>query len=302
MSNWNDLLGLPFEVKQVNANGHSTRVLHAGAGEPVVFLHGISGHLECFIPIVKAHAARYDVHAIDMLGHGFTDTIKEPLTIDRLAQHVIDYLDAAGLKKVHLVGLSLGGWTAGWVAAHWPERILSTTLIAAAGDPKAGPAGDPKMGELLRKMTAAGVLSPDKEVTRKRLSMVVQDQSRLTDELVDTRFAVYQRPSFVAALDSLLVLTDVEPYVKWSLTPEVLAKIQSEVLIVYGDNDKGEGVSEGKFLRDGIKRVKSVIFKKAGHWPPYERPADYSKLSLAFLSGGLAAVGKLAEVQDGYWE
>lgn len=290
MSFWTDLLGLPHEIKQVDVKGVNTRVLRAGRGEAVVFLHGISGHFECFVPVVKAHAERYEVHALDMLGHGYTDTIAEPLTVDRLAQHVVDYLDVAGLDKVHLVGLSLGGWTAAWIAAHFPERIRSTVLIAAAGDPQAGPGGDASMGEMLKKMTRAGVLSNDKEDTRKRLRAVVNDPKKLAEEMVDVRYDVYHRPSFAAALDSLLALTDRDTYLRWSLTPDLLARIQSEVLVVYGDNDKGEGVSEGRFLVDGIARVKRVIFMKAGHWPPYERPAEYAQVALAFLDGGLAAV------------
>jgi 2-hydroxy-6-oxonona-2,4-dienedioate hydrolase len=143
---------------------------------------------------------------------------------------------------------------------------------------------------MLKKMTRAGVLSNDKEDTRKRLRAVVNNPDKLAEEMVDVRYAVYHRPTFAAALDSLLALTDRDTYLRWSLTPEILAKIRSEVLVIYGDNDKGEGVSEGRFLVDGVERVKSVIFMGAGHWPPYERPAEYAQVALAFLDGGLAAV------------
>lgn len=290
MTFWTDLLGVPHEIKHVDVKGVGTRVLRAGSGTPVVFLHGVSGHLECFVPIVKAHAERYEVHALDMLGHGYTDSVPGPLTADRLANHVRDYLDVAGLDKIHLVGLSLGGWTAAWFAAHFPERVLTTTLIAAAGDPNGGPAVDPGIGEMIRKMTRAGVLSNDKEDTRKRLQMVVNDPGKLSEELVDTRFAIYRRPSFIAALEDLLAMTHPDEYRRWMLTPEILARITSPVLVVHGDNDKGEGVTEGKFLRDGVKKVKSVIFMKTGHWPPYERPEEYTRLSLAFLEHGLSGV------------
>ena len=290
MTFWNELLGVAFEMTYVSAMGVRTRALRAGKGEPVVFLHGISGHLETFLPVIRSHAERYAVHAIDMLGHGFTDKISDPLTIGRLTQHVIDYLDAAGLERVHLVGLSLGGWTAAWLAAHHPDRIKTLTLIAAAGDPDAGPAGDPKMGEMLRNATRAGVLSTDKALTRKRLEMVVVRPDHVPDELVDARFTVYRQPAFIAALDSLVALTHRDEYLRWALTRAVLAKITSEVLVVWGDNDKGEGVSEGRYLVEGLARNKRVIFMNAGHWPPFERPAEYSAVALAFLAGGLAAV------------
>src|SRR3989337_1958798 len=72
---WLDLAGLPFSVSWVDAAGVPTRSLQSGDpdGPVVVFLHGTSGHLEAFTRNVRAHVeAGYRVHAIDMLGHGYT--------------------------------------------------------------------------------------------------------------------------------------------------------------------------------------------------------------------------------------
>ena len=61
----------------------------------VVFLHGTSGHLEAFTRNVTAHVeAGFRVHAIDMLGHGYTDKPRYPYEIPRYVDHLADYLDA----------------------------------------------------------------------------------------------------------------------------------------------------------------------------------------------------------------
>ena len=72
MTFWEDLMTVPHELRFVDVDGVRTRVLHAGSGTPLILLHGISGHLETYIPVMEALSAEFDVHAIDMLAHGFT--------------------------------------------------------------------------------------------------------------------------------------------------------------------------------------------------------------------------------------
>ncbi len=290
MTFWTDLLGIPFEVKFVDAGGVRTRVLKLGSGEPVVFLHGISGHLEGYCAVARDYAERHEVHMIDMIGHGYTDSLTVPLTTQVLSDHVIAYLDAAGIDRAHLVGLSLGGWTAAWTAAFRPDRVRSLTLVSAAGDPGAGPGINPTFGPWLRESTRAGVLSDDKSLTRKRLEQVIAKPDDITDELVDVRYAVYHQPNFVAALDNLLAMTDTQDYLRWALTPEILGRITCEALVVWGENDVRAGGHGGQYLIDGIAHSKLVVFNHTGHWPPFERPGDFARVGVAFLDGGLAAV------------
>ena len=100
MSIWTDLTGIDFSVRQVDANGISTRVLIAGEGEDVIFMYGTSGHLEAFSRNIVAHAqAGFRCHAIDALGHGYTDKPDFNYEIPLYAKHVIDYMDAQGIKK-----------------------------------------------------------------------------------------------------------------------------------------------------------------------------------------------------------
>jgi 2-hydroxy-6-oxonona-2,4-dienedioate hydrolase len=117
MSIWTELSPIAFRVEYVDAAGVTTRTLRAGNpdAEPVVFLHGTSGHLEAFTRNVVAHA-EYDVHAIDMLGHGYTGKPGYPYEIPRYVEHLLAYLDAEGIDSAHIVGESLGEWVGAWAA------------------------------------------------------------------------------------------------------------------------------------------------------------------------------------------
>src|SRR5207248_2465279 len=121
--------GVAFSLDSVDAAGVSTRSLRAGEGEDVVFLHGTSGHLEAFSRNVVPHVrAGFRCHAIDMLGHGYTGKPDYLYEIPRYVEHLVAYLDACGIGAAHLVGESLGGWVAGWLASEQPDRVRSLQL------------------------------------------------------------------------------------------------------------------------------------------------------------------------------
>ena len=286
MTFWTQLGRLPHELRYVDAGGVPTRTLIAGSGEPVIFLHGITGHLETYIPTLAAHAEHFQVHAIDMLGHGWTGRPDEDYTVQRLAQHVIDYLDAMDIPKAHIVGISQGGWTGAYLAAEHPERVERLTMVVPAGDPDL----DPGIVErFLYKLTRESVFDDDPEGTRRRLAAVVADPASLTDELVEARYAIYQDADFRAHLENILASATVELYQRDALTPERLAKVTCETLVVWGSHDPA-GRHGGDYLMAGLPNARLITFEHAGHWVPFEQPEAFSELDTAFLSKGLAAV------------
>ena len=135
MTIWTDL-SVPFRLERVDVGGVGTRALMAGDGPDVLFLHGTSGHLEAFTRNIAPHVdAGFRCHAIDLLGHGYTDKPDFDYEIPRYVGHVLGYLDAQGIDRVHLAGESLGGWVSAWLTSEHPDRVHTLQLIAAGGTP-----------------------------------------------------------------------------------------------------------------------------------------------------------------------
>jgi 2-hydroxy-6-oxonona-2,4-dienedioate hydrolase len=281
MSMWTELLELPYTVSRVNANGIPTRALQAGAGEDVIFLHGTSGHLEAFIRNIPAHAAHYHVHAIDMLGHGFTGKPDYPYEIPKYAAHLLDYMNTCGIERAHLVGESLGGWVAAWLASDHPERVRSIQLLCSGGT-----VANPAVMARIRSSTLAAVQSDDIDLTRKRLELLMADPAKdVSDELVETRHRIYHAPDFVANIENLLCLQNMEIRQRNLLRADRLAKITAPALIIWGNENPFGDVPEARELHAMLPGSRLEILGHCGHWPQHEQSETYNEFSLAFLAG-----------------
>lgn len=279
MSIWTELSPLPFRVEYVDAGEVPTRTLRAGNAdaEPVVFLHGTSGHLEAFARNIVAHAD-YDLHAIDMLGHGYTGKPSQPYDIDDYVRHLLDYFDAVGITRAHIVGESLGGWVGARAATRYPERVASLQLLCAGGT-----VANPEVMERIKTSTRAAVKTDDPDLTRKRLQLLMADPVNATEELVEVRHAIYHTPEFVANVDNLLSLQEMNRRVSNLLTPEELGEITQPTLIVWGRNNPFGEVPEATAMHENIPGSELVLLDDCGHWPQHEQAARYNELSLDFI-------------------
>lgn len=280
MTIWTDLTPTPFCVTQVDAGGVSTRALVAGEGEDAIFLHGTSGHLEAFSRNISAYVdAGYRCHAIDMLGHGYTDKPDKPYEIPDYVEHVLAYLDAQGIERVHLVGESLGGWVAAYIASDTPERVRTLQLIAAGGTK-----ANPEVMERIRRSTTEAVMTDDKDLTQQRLHLLMANPERdVSEELVDIRYRIYHAPEFQANVDNLLSLQDMERRQRNLLREDRLRRIPRPTLIVWGrDNPFGE-VPEAEMMHQAIEGSRLELLDDCGHWPQHEQPEAYNRIALEFL-------------------
>lgn len=110
-----------------NKSCYSICILISGAGAPAMFWS------DAFCK--KLVSAGYSVIRFDHRDQGLSDDVdwdNNPCTIEDLAKDVINILDAYEVKKAHVVGHSMGGIIAQWLAYMYPQRIISYTSISVA--------------------------------------------------------------------------------------------------------------------------------------------------------------------------
>jgi pimeloyl-ACP methyl ester carboxylesterase len=106
----------------------------SGAGTPLVLIHGLGSARTVWSLVTPPLAKAFDVVAVDLPGHGLTPWVDGTAMDPRsLADSVRATLDGLNIRRAHLLGNSLGGWTALELAAAYPDRIASVTALAPAG-------------------------------------------------------------------------------------------------------------------------------------------------------------------------
>ncbi|MDX8491604.1 alpha/beta fold hydrolase [Mesorhizobium sp. VK22B] len=100
-----------------------TSFIRAGSGAPVLFIHGVGMNAAIWQPQIERMADRWDVIAIDMLGHGRSPLPPQTPELADYAKQAIRLLDHLGLEKVSVVGHSMGALVAQELALLAPERV-----------------------------------------------------------------------------------------------------------------------------------------------------------------------------------
>ena len=112
------------------------RIAHRFDGDahlPVLLLsNSIATDLHMWDGQVALLARHFRVLRYDARGHGASDVPAGPYSIDRLGRDAVELLDALGLERTHVLGLSLGGFVAQWLAIHVPGRIGRLVLSNTA--------------------------------------------------------------------------------------------------------------------------------------------------------------------------
>src|SRR5579875_1187326 len=120
-----------MQETNVDVNGTKLHLYDDGKGEILLFLHGAGG--SNWSPLLKILAEKHRVLAPEHPGFGRSQIPDWLMGVGDLAFFYLDFLEKLGLEKVHLVGHSLGGWTAAEIAIRNTARLKSLTLLAPAG-------------------------------------------------------------------------------------------------------------------------------------------------------------------------
>jgi pimeloyl-ACP methyl ester carboxylesterase len=262
----------------VRAGGQLVHVEQAGAGEPVVLLHGFGASTYSWRKVMPALAERYRVVAIDLNGFGYTQRprSRESYTREGQARLVLDTMDALGIARAHVVGHSYGGGITLYLASRHPERFLSMVLVDSsaptyANDRRSRAAALRPLDILYVRAVA---LRPG--AVRKALLRSFWDDSKVTPELVR---AYFDRVAVEGVGYAFYGLTAPAP----PGPPVELEKIEIPTLVVWGAHDELISPESGRRAAARLPHSTFVLLDDCGHLPMEEQPEALLRAILPFL-------------------
>jgi 2-hydroxy-6-oxonona-2,4-dienedioate hydrolase len=278
---WPRLMDAGFSQSWVEAGGIRTRVLEAGDGPPLILLHGTGGHAEAYLQNLRTLARRFRTIVYDLVGHGFSDGPDVPYTLDVYGDQLLALLGALGIERAHLSGESLGGWVAAWFASQHPDRVQRLILTTPGNI-----TSKPETMAKIRDSTLRAVAEASPETVRARLEWLFAPENRglVTDELVAVRLAIYSRPGYERMMRNILVLQEPEVRARYAWEAGWTGRISAPTLIIWTSDDPTGSYDEGELLNGWITGSRLVNIDGAGHWPQWERPAEFDRLHEEFLT------------------
>lgn len=143
--------GVPNQpaLHRVKLADHETVVAQKGDHGPAVILsHSLGVDWRMWEPVMERLSQGRRVFAYDFRGHGAAAGAPGPFSMDDLARDMGGVLDAFGVDRAHVVGLSMGGGIAQTFAVRSPERVESLALLATTDHPFASFEGRARSGEV----------------------------------------------------------------------------------------------------------------------------------------------------------
>jgi pimeloyl-ACP methyl ester carboxylesterase len=246
-----------------------------GGDRPVVVLwHSFLASGAMWRGVAPALARSFRVLNVDAPGHGESAVARVPVTMDACADAVAAILDAAGVRRASICGLSWGGMTGMAFALRHPDRLRALVLAdtSCRRESLRNVAEYELLGLFFRRFGAPPWL------TARIAPLFFCDRTlRERPELVD-EFRAY-----VQGLDRESVWRALQCIVGRPSRERALAACRAPTLVVVGAGDRAQPAEQSQAIARAIPGARLLVLPDAGHLSALEQPAAFAEAALEFL-------------------
>jgi 3-oxoadipate enol-lactonase / 4-carboxymuconolactone decarboxylase len=244
--------------------------LSGPTGAPVVvFSNSLGTTLAMWDGVVPTLRGRYRVLRYDTRGHGRSQVVDAPITIDDLAADLVGLLDGLGIARAHVVALSLGGMIGQALASRYPDRVASLTLMATSA------------------------YMPSQQSWDERATLVrAQGTAAIVEATMGRWFTPgypSQAPERVSPVREAFVAVDPVGYAvccnaigRMDLRP-VIGQISVPTLVIAGADDPATPVPMAEEIRSTIPGAEMIVLPRAAHLLAVEQAEKVGAYLVSFL-------------------
>jgi len=269
-------------MPKVKANNITMNYDQQGSGEPLILIPYLAAEHACYAFQVAEYAKHFTCISLDLRGTGETDKPEGVYSTELLADDVAVFMQAAGIQKAHISGLSLGAATGMWVAAKHPDKVQSLSLHS----------GWPKTDPFIRTVIEGF------QVMAKALDSVPQTVIRAIFPWCFTPQLYAAKPEYIQSLADFVLSRPAQPlaaFIQQSnavIAHDVearLSRISAPTQITFGRYDLVTSTRFADRMNGGIRDSELLIFEGCAHAPIYEKVEEFNQKTLRFLQSHTAA-------------
>jgi 3-oxoadipate enol-lactonase len=263
-------------MPKVQANHLTINYDQQGTGEPLILIPYLAADYACYAFQVAEYAKHFTCISIDLRGAGESDKPEGVYSTEIFADDVAAFMQAVGIPKAHISGLSLGAASGMWLAAKYPERVKSLSLHSGWAKT------DPFLKTVVEgwQVAAKGLGSVSEMII---LSIFPWS---LTPELYAAK------PEYIQALAEFVQSRPVQPVAAFLQQSNAviahdvaaqLSQITAPTQITFGRHDMVTSTRFADQMTGSIRGSELLIFEECAHAPIYQKVDEFNQKTLTFL-------------------
>lgn len=236
----------------------------AGNGELVLFLHGIRGNRRNWRGQIEFFSRRFKAAACDARGYGDSEDYDGPLQFEFFTGDVLRIAEHFKARKLHLVGLSMGGRIARNVALRAPERLHSLVLIST----------NPGFDALSTERVMQFINERRSRTPQTLQTLLGSGANRAAyEELLDSVSRIHEA-SYQKTLEASVAQDRAAP----------IEEIRVPTLIIAGEEDTVYPPELAGEMARRIPGAELLMFERTGHLANLEQPEKFNQAVFDFVS------------------
>jgi pimeloyl-ACP methyl ester carboxylesterase len=277
-------------VKKVHVGDIDVAYKTFGKGDPILLISGASSDMNAWEPsTLRNLSSNHTVIIFDNRGVGNTTIGTKPFSFQQLANDTAGLLDALKIKKVDVLGYSLGSFVAQQLTVTHPEKVNRLILVAASCGGKESVPPSPQVVKFLTEMANKSV--SEIPITRQELKMILsipmgsawmKSHPNFLESAPEAKdlFASI-RPETIKQQNDI---SQAWTATNWSGICGELAKVSNPILIMTGTHDNNIPTGNSLIIAGKIPGARLVQIKDAGHALFVQYPDKVNKVLQTFLS------------------
>ena len=263
-------------MTKIKVNDITMNYEQQGSGEPLILIPYLAADNACYAFQCADYAKHFTCISVDPRGAGETDKPDSAYTTELMADDVSALMQAIGVGRAHVSGLSLGGAIGMWLAVKYPEKVKSLSIHS----------GWSKSDTFLKTVVESWLL-------------LLKGTGNVPEMIINGIFPwcftpelYVNKPEYIESLAAFVRSRPPQPVEAFKRQTEAvmahdiesrLSEIKAPTQITFGRHDQVTSTRFAGVLTDNIRDSELLIFEDCSHAPIYENVADFNQRTLEFL-------------------